>query len=257
MLPILFQATALGLTHSLMARYMQVWQPCDTVWFPEAGHFLDPCILLVLLLVKEDCWSACRYHLVPPNACAPDNPPPHLPPVHSCLVTHLIPHTLHSLPVCVSPSFQNMSSRTRNKSTSLDLWCCTTLEVGVVFSQTFPEFLGWYDWCVVFLSHPPPYPKFPVWSNGWKPESIYPAHSLPCLLSVRRYLCIYRCILRHCNQTTPGWNVCQHQLVVPWFRHPQWCAPPLHKETVRFTSKCFESTSGFWHQKIESAPPTT
>ena len=116
-----------------------VFQPCDLVWFPEAGKFLDPCILIVLLLVKADCWSACSNGLVLPKTHAPDNLPAYFPPYHSFLVTQLVPLPR---PVCVAPLFQTMSSGTMNKFTALDLLCHMTLEVGVVFSETFPEFLG-------------------------------------------------------------------------------------------------------------------
>ena len=43
-------------------------------------------------------------------------------------------------PVCVSPSSQAMFLGTRNKSTALDLRCCTTVEVGVVFLKLFRNF---------------------------------------------------------------------------------------------------------------------
>ena len=97
---LLFQATVLGLTHSSTAYYIPVFQPCDPVWCPESGNFPDSCILLVLLLMKADCWSACIYRLVLPKTCASDNPPPNVPPDHSCLVTQLVQLPR---PVCVAP----------------------------------------------------------------------------------------------------------------------------------------------------------
>ena len=121
-----------GLLHSS-------FQPCDPVWCPEARHFPNTCILFVLFLMKVYCWSACRYRLVLPKKHAPDNPPPHFAPAHSCLVTHIVPHPR---PICVAPTFQKLSSGTRNESTSLGFWCHTTLEIGVVFSETFSEFMG-------------------------------------------------------------------------------------------------------------------
>ena len=63
------------------------FNPCDPVWCPEAVHFPDPCILLVLILVKAYFRSARSYRLVLPKKCAPDNPPPHFPPDRSFLVT--------------------------------------------------------------------------------------------------------------------------------------------------------------------------
>ena len=118
---------------------MPVFQPYDLVWCPEAIHFPDPCILLVLLLVKAYCWSACRYYLVLPKTRAQDNPPPNVSPDHSCLLSHLVPH---SRPVSVAPSFQTMFSGTRNNSTALYLQCLMTLEVGVLFLKLFHNFRG-------------------------------------------------------------------------------------------------------------------
>ena len=96
--------------------------------------------------------------------------------------------------------------------------------------------MRWYYWCVVLLAHPPPSPKFFVRSNGWKTKSRCLAQFLPCLPSVRRRICICRCLPRHCCQTTPGWTVCKRQLVVPWLRWPQWCGTLLHHEPFRFVS---------------------
>ena len=129
---LLSQATVLGLTHSSLARYMPVFKPCNPLWCLEAGYFPDPCISLVLLMVKVDCWSACRYCILLPKKGAPDNPPPHFPPAHLCLVTQLFPRT-H--PSCVVPSFQTMFSGTKNNSTALNLQCGTTLKVGVLIYQ--------------------------------------------------------------------------------------------------------------------------
>ena len=139
LMSLLFQSTVLGLIHSSMDRYMPVFQPCDPVWYSEAGHFLDPCISLVLLLVKADFWSACSCRLVLPKKRAPDNPPPHCPPSHSYLVTRLI---LCPRSVFVAPSFQTMFSETRNKLTSINLRCRTTLEVGLVFLKLIQNFWG-------------------------------------------------------------------------------------------------------------------
>ena len=165
LLSLLLRCTVLGLTHSSMACYMPVFQPCDPVWCPESGRFMDPCILLVLLLVKADFWSACSYCLVLPKKRAPENPTPKFPPAHSCLENHILPCPR---PVCVSPSFQTMISGTNDKSTALDLRCHTTLEVGVGFIKLFR--ISGLIWLMrFFLAQPPPYPKFPVRSNGWKP----------------------------------------------------------------------------------------
>ena len=141
MLLFLFQANILGLTHSSMVCYMPVFQPCDPVWFPEAWHFLDTLILLVLLLVQEYFWSACSFRIVLPKTHAPDSQPPHFCPDHSCLVSHIVPCTR---PVYVESSFQTIYSGIRNKSTALNLWCCTTLEVGVVFLELFRNIWGDY-----------------------------------------------------------------------------------------------------------------
>ena len=142
------------------------FQPCDLVWFPEVGQFWDTRILLVMLLVKADCWISCSYRLVLPKTHAPYNPPPQFPPAHSFLVTQIVPRPC---PLFVAPSFETMSSGTRNKSTALNSLCRMTLEVGIIFSETFSEFLGLYDWCAVFLAQPSPSPKFLVRSNQWKP----------------------------------------------------------------------------------------
>ena len=128
LLLLLFQATVLVLTHSSMACYMPLFHPFDPVWFLEAGKCFDPCILLVLLLVESDFWSACSYCLVLPKTHASDNPPPRFSPARSFLVTQIIPCP-H--PVFVTPSFQAMSSGKSNMLTGLDLRCGTTLGVGV------------------------------------------------------------------------------------------------------------------------------
>ena len=90
LLLLLLQATVLGLSQPSMASYMPVFQPYESVWCPEARHFPDTCILLMMLLVKADCWSACIYLLLLPKTRAPDNLPPHFTPAHSCLVTHTV-----------------------------------------------------------------------------------------------------------------------------------------------------------------------
>ena len=212
LLPLLLQATVLGLTHSSTSRYMPVFQPCDPVWCLESGHFPDPCILLVLPLVKADCWTACICHIIPTKACAPENPSPHFSPAHSFLVTPLVPHPRH---VCVAHLFQIGFSGTRSKFTAPNLRCRMTSEVGVVFSQTFSEFLVWFDLCVVSLAQPHPYPKFPVISNGWIPWSVCPARFLLCFPSVCRWIWIYRFLLPHCCHTKLSWIVCQRQFFVP------------------------------------------
>ena len=66
-----------------------------------------------------------------------------------------------------------------------------------------------------------------------------PCSVFPCLPLVCRWICISRCLLQNLRQTTPGWNICRRQLVVPWLRWPQWCAPPLHHKPFRFASKYF------------------
>ena len=65
----------------------------------------------------------------PQNTCARQSAHT-FPLAHSCLVTQIVRRTR---PVCVAPSFQNISSGKRNNSTAHDVRCCITLEVGVVF----------------------------------------------------------------------------------------------------------------------------
>ena len=103
--------------------------------------------------------------ITPQNRCARQSAPTF--PFYSLMFSN--PAYTASTPRLCSAFIPKIISGTRNKSTALDFWCCTTLEVGVVFYQTSSEFLRWYDWCAVFLDHPPPCPKFPVRSNGWKP----------------------------------------------------------------------------------------
>ena len=232
---------------------MPVFQTCDPVWCPEAGHFLDPRILIMLLLAKSGCWSDCSYCIVLlKNTCA-RKPPPKM--SSWSLMFSNPDHTASTLCLCGN-FIPNIFSGTRNKSTALDLRCRTTLEFDVVFSQNISDFLGGYDWCIIFLSEPPLYPKFTVRSNEWKKWLICPDQFLLCLPSVRRWICIYRCLLRHRFQTTLRFTVYQHQLVVPWLRWTQWCTPLLHHETFIFASKWFEPSSRFQHHKTQSAPPT-
>ena len=62
---------------------MPIFQPCDPVWFTEAGTFLDACSLLVLLMAKADCYGAYIYRIVLPKTHAADNTTPHFPPDQS------------------------------------------------------------------------------------------------------------------------------------------------------------------------------
>ena len=142
-----------------------IFQPCGPVWCPESGHFPDPCILLVLLLVKADCWSSCSYRLVLPKKVCET--------IHHhifLLLTHVLSpssYRLHAPFVLRLHSKQCFKEQGMSQHHSI----CGVVRRWrkSIFFQTCSSFMGWYDWCVVFLALPPPYPKIPVRSNGWKP----------------------------------------------------------------------------------------
>ena len=80
---------------------------------------------------------------------------------------------------------------------------------------------------------------------------------MPCLPSVCRWICISGCLPQHRRQTTPGWTVCQRQLVVPWLWWPQWCTPPLHHEPFWFYSKFLNLLPGFNKKNNQRRPLTS
>ena len=186
-----------GLLHTSFKQY-------DPVWCLEAGHFPDPCISLVLIPVKADCWSACSYRLILPKTSAPDNLPPYFPPTRSCLATPLV---IHPLLVCVAPSFQIFFPGTRNKSTALDLRCRMTLEAGIVFLKYFivPGVI-WLMSC--FSSSASSISQISCAVQRMKTIIKMPLSVLPFLSLVRRWICIFRCLPQHHCQTTPGCTVC-------------------------------------------------
>ena len=123
--------------NGLLHASFQTWDP---VWCPEAGHYPDPCIFFLMLLVKVYCWSTCRYCLVLPKTHGPYNPPPpHFLPDHSYLLAQIVPH---SRPVVQCLELCKMSLGKINKLTALDLQCHKTLEVGVFFLKLFHNFWG-------------------------------------------------------------------------------------------------------------------
>ena len=138
LMPCIFQFTVLGLTRSSRDHYMPVFLTCNPSWCLEAGHSLYPYITLMLPLVKVDFLSDFSYHLILLKTRVPDNLPPRFPPGRSCLATPRVPRPCHFF---VAPSYQIKFSRTRSKSTSPNLRCRTTSEVGIFFSK-FSKFLG-------------------------------------------------------------------------------------------------------------------